>query len=123
VPLARSTGRFTIERLAMRRVAIDDLKEGMKLARQVINNDGMVLLGQDTELNPLLIDKIQALHISSVYVHGPRKALIPKDAALAALDERFRNTEGMPHMGTIKKLTREHIEGAYEEYGSDNCQE
>jgi hypothetical protein len=107
----------------MRRVAIDDLKEGMKLARQVVNNDGMVLLGLDTDLNTRLIDKIQALHISSVYVHGPRKTLMPKDVALAALDERFSGTEEMPYMWTIKRLTREHIERAYEEYGPDNRQE
>jgi hypothetical protein len=102
----------------MERIGVNDLTPGMKLARPVFNKDGMVLLGKDTELNPSIISKIVAMGIPSVHVQGTTKASIPRDAALAAVDERFRKVEGMPYMGTLKRLIKEHIEGLYEEYGT-----
>jgi hypothetical protein len=107
----------------MKRIGVTDLKPGMKLAQPVVNKDGMVLLGQDTELNLSLIDRIAATGIPSVHIQGTAKASMSKDAVLAAIDERFKNVEGMPYMATLKKLMREHTEGLYEEHGPGSHQE
>jgi len=95
----------------------------MKLARPVFNKDRVVLVGQGTELTPSLISKIAAMGIPSVRVHGATKPPIPRDAAFAAIDERFRNVQGMPYMETLKKLMKEHIEGLYEQRGPESHQE
>lgn len=94
----------------------------MKLERPVANKNGLMMIGADTELTGILIEKIQKMDILAVYVHGESKALPPREELLAQLDGRFRNVETAPHMDVIKKLLREHIEGLYEAHGSENSE-
>ena len=96
------------------RISAKDLIPGMKLERPVMNKNGLMMIGADTELTEVLIEKIRKMDIQVVYVHGASKALPPREEALAQLERRFRNVEGAPHMDVIKKLLREHIEGLYE---------
>jgi hypothetical protein len=107
----------------MIRVAVDDLVQGMRLERPVTNKSGMVMLGEGTELSARLIEKIKNMGISSACVCGTGKAFVPKEEALAGLDDRFIRSERMPYMGMLKKLMKEHIEGLYEEHGSGGAQE
>jgi hypothetical protein len=104
----------------MARILVKNLTPGMKLERPVLNKNGMVMLGQDTELTSSLIDKIRNMEVSSVYVQGGARNLPPKQEFLGQLYDRFRNVENMPHMGVLKKLLIEHIEGLYEDHGSEN---
>lgn len=94
----------------MAKIPVSALKPGMKLTKPVVNDAGMVLLGEGTELTNSLIERLQNMNIGSVYVEGtssPEKSL---DEALAELDARFKKTENEPYMGTLKRLLKEHIE-------------
>lgn len=85
----------------------------MKLVRPVTNPSGMVMLGENTELTPALIDRIRNMNIDGVYVHGFSQPTIPKEEMLDALEERFRPVENQPHMADLKRLMREHLEELY----------
>jgi hypothetical protein len=104
----------------MGRTAVENIVPGMKLAKPITNQSGMVMLGENTELNPFLIEKIKDMGITSVYIYGVAKTLAPKEEVLAQLDERFRSVETQPYMGQLKKALQDHIEGMYEEHGPDN---
>jgi hypothetical protein len=97
----------------MPKVPTNKLEPGMKLARPVTKGN-MVLLSKDTELTKTLIRKIQDMETGSVYIDDPSQHSIPKDEALAQLDQRFKNVENRPYMNLLKKVVREHIEGLYD---------
>jgi hypothetical protein len=102
------------------KISAKNIIPGIKLERPVLNKNGLVMLGADTELTEILVKKIQKMDIHVVYVHGTSEALPPLDEVLARLEGRFRNVETAPHMDVLKKLLREHIEGLYEANGSEN---
>jgi hypothetical protein len=95
------------------RVMVDKLEPGTKLAKPVTNQNGVVILGEDTELTEALIEKLQVMNIPSVYVQGLSRPAAPKEEMLAQLDKRFSAVEKEPHMDMLKRLIREHIEGLY----------
>jgi hypothetical protein len=103
----------------MSRVSVKDLTPGMKLTRPVTKN-GLVMIGEDTELTRQLIDKLQQMDLDSVYVHGASKALPPRDEVFADLDRRFRQVEAEPFMAVLKNAISEHLESLYEEHGSED---
>lgn len=86
----------------------------MKLAKPVLAKNGMVMLGEGTELTETWIERIRDMELSSVFVEGPPIQTIPKEEALAGLEARFACVDGKPHMNTIKKIVKEHIEGLYD---------
>ena len=102
------------------RISAKNITPGMKLERPVLNKNGLMMIGEDTELTEVLVKKIQKMGIQVVYVHGTSTALPPREEVLARFEERFRNVETAPHMNVLKKLLREHIEGLYEANGSEN---
>ena len=102
------------------KISAKNLTTGMKLERPVANKNGLMMIGADTELSGVLIEKIQKMGIHAVYVHGASKAFPPREEVLAQLEGRFRNVEAAPHMDVLKKLLREHMEGLYEAHGSEN---
>ena len=99
----------------MPKVAIDNLEPGMKTARPVINNSGMVILGENTELTAGLIDRIRNMDVDGIYIHGSSRPSRPMDAFLAEIDGRFRNAGDDPRMDIIRRAIRAHIEGLYEQ--------
>ena len=99
----------------MRKISLDGLEPGMRLAKPVLNGNGMVLVSEDTELTDLTIDKLKHMDVDSVYVQGPAEQAKPKEEMLHEFEERFGNAEGAPYMDLIKKAVREHIEGLYEQ--------
>jgi len=107
----------------MSRILATKLTPGMKLARPVLNDGGFVMIGEDVELTDVLIEKIQGMGVDSVYIHGSSKVRVPKEEVLAGLDERFSNVEAKPHMGMLKKVIADHIEGLYEEPGPSDSKE
>ncbi len=106
----------------MSRISPSKLTPGMKLAKPVMNEGGFVMIGEDVVLTETLIGKIQGMGLDGVYIHGASRVLPPKEEMLADLERRFRNVEAMPHMGLLKKVIADHIEGLYEEHGSEDSQ-
>ena len=110
-------------KLRIMKISAKDITPGMKLERPVMNKNGLMMIGADTELTEALVEKIQKMDIQVVYVHGTSTALPPREEVLARFERRFRNVETAPHMDVLKKLLREHIEGLYEAHGSENPEE
>jgi hypothetical protein len=85
----------------------------MVLAKPVMNKSGMIMLGEGTELNDSLIEKIRDMGIESVHVQGMSQPDVPLEELLAALDARFSHVEKDHLMAMIKRPMKEHIEGLY----------
>lgn len=98
----------------MPKLPVDKLEPGMKLAKPVTARNGMVMLGEGTELTETWIERIRDMDITGIFVEGPSIQTLTKEEALADLEARFTKTEGKPYMNIIKKITKEHIEGLYE---------
>ncbi len=98
----------------MAKVPVDNLKEGMKLSKPVINENGMILLGEGTEITGAVIERLRNMSIGSVTVEGSSQPGKSKDEALAELDVRFRKTENEPYMGILKRLFEERIQELYQ---------
>jgi len=96
----------------MKKILIEHLEPGMKLARPVMRGN-MVLLGEGTELESRQILKIRAMEIAHVFVEGSSPPEIPKAELLAQLETRFRHVETLPYMDLIKDVIRKHIEDLY----------
>lgn len=101
-------------------ISSSKLTPGMKLAEPLVNKEGLVLIGENTELTEALIEKIREMDIQAIRVQGAPKVLPPKEEVLARLERRFRNVETIAHMDVLKRLLTEHIEGLYEEHGSED---
>ncbi|MCL4537430.1 MAG: hypothetical protein M1610_07560 [Nitrospirae bacterium] len=97
----------------MPKVSVNNLKPGMKLSKPVVNEAGMILLGEGTEITDSLIERLQNMNVSSVYVEGASKPQKSKEDIMAEIDARFKKTENEPHMGMLKKLFKEHVEELY----------
>lgn len=98
----------------MPKIAAVNLEPGMKLARPVTAKNGMVMLGEGTELTEIWIERIRDMDLVSVFVEGPSIQAVPKEEAIADMESRFAKSEGKPYMSMIKKAVREHLEGLYE---------
>jgi hypothetical protein len=97
----------------MPKIPVSKLETGMKLAKPIMTPNGMVMLGEGTELSEKWIERIQDMEIASVFIDGPPIQTMSMEDALANLDARFALVEGKPFMNSIKKLVKEHIEGLY----------
>lgn len=98
----------------MIRVSIDKLLPGMKLARPVQNESGMVLLPKGTELLQPTIERLNATGIPFVFIEGKIKPLKPLSKAIEEVNSRFQKTENEMHMDLLKRLVIEHINKLYE---------
>lgn len=97
----------------MPKILLNELEPGMKLAKPVLNEAGMVLLGENTELTEAVIEKLKTLDVYAVYVKGVSKPDMPREEALFELDKRFEKVEHEPCMDMLKRVLKEHIEGLY----------
>ncbi|MEN6330688.1 MAG: hypothetical protein ABFD57_01735, partial [Smithella sp.] len=95
----------------MPRIPADKLVPGMKLAKPVTAKNGMVMLGEGTELTETWIERIRDMDITSIFVDGPPVQTLSKEEALANLEARFAKVNDKLYMNIIKKVTKEHIEG------------
>jgi hypothetical protein len=95
------------------KILLDELKPGMKLSKPVLNEEGMVLLGEDTELTESVIEKLKTLDVYAAYVKGVSKPDMPREEALFELDKRFEKVEHEPYMDMLKRVLKEHIERLY----------
>jgi len=93
------------------KVLISKLKPGMKLAKPVKNESGMILLGENTELSDSLIRRLENMNIENVSIIAEAQNEKSPEELLAELGQRFIKTENEPHMGLIKRLFEEHIRG------------
>ncbi|MBF0327684.1 MAG: hypothetical protein HQL10_00830 [Nitrospirae bacterium] len=97
----------------MPKVPVENLKPGMKLAKPVTNDAGMVLMGPGTELTAASISRLGNMNVGSVSIEGSSQPTKPKEVMLAEIDARFKKTLSEPNMSLLKKILQEHTEGLY----------
>ncbi len=100
----------------MPKMPVSKLEPGMKLAKPVTAKNGMVMLGEGTELTDKWIERIQDMDITNIFVEGPPVQTVSRGEALDSLNERFARVDGKPYMNVIKKIIKAHIEGLYEQH-------
>lgn len=78
----------------MQKIPINKVIEGMMLAKPILREDGVVLMGEGTELTGVLIEKLKALEIKRIIVKGRPLDLGTEEKTAeqftAELDERLR---------------------------------
>ena len=99
----------------MKRVAIEELLPGMSLAKAVTNANGLPVVAAGTTLDGVMIDRLQRLGLTSVYIEGD-----PGDAGgktltelEAELEHRFRRVAHDPVQQMILRALRKHLHATH----------
>lgn len=81
----------------MRLLTIKQCKPGMRLAKKIFSEDGIVLLGENMELTERLIARLETCNVQYVYIYDPRTddinsdTLISEETFLFAVKEIRKN--------------------------------
>jgi hypothetical protein len=107
----------------MKRVVIDELLPGMVLAKPVTNAAGLPVVAAGAELDSSIIDRLQQLGLTSVYVAGNAGDTTGKSLTEleAELEHRFRKVLQDPLQAKILHHIRDHLRathGVQEQEGS-----
>jgi len=97
----------------LRRVPLDAVQPGMRLAKAVLNEAGITLFGEGATITEQMIERMRSMNLGPVYIEGTSVPKRPLGDELSMLDARFRGSEGDPHMETLKRLLKEHIRSLY----------
>lgn len=95
----------------MRLLPVRNCKPGMKLARRIFSEEGVVLLGENVELTTRLIQRLDQCGIQYVYIFDPRTEditppeIISEDTTRMALQEIRVNFRKMVDRPNVKKGT------------------
>jgi len=81
----------------MQRISIKRAEPGMVLAKDVMAPDGRILCGKSTKLTPEILERLNKIGVTSIYVKANKKqsAQILK-ANLAQLKTRFEKVKDDP---------------------------
>jgi hypothetical protein len=97
----------------MKKIPMDKIEPGMKLAKPIMSKSGMALLSEGTELTEKWIERIQDMCLDGIFIDAPAEQALSKEDALAQLESRFKLVASQPGMANIKNILKEHIEGLY----------
>ena len=97
----------------MQKIPLDMATDGMVLAKPVERENGVVLMGEGTELTEGLIEKLKALDIKAITVKGrPVDTGIeekPLEQLYSELDNRFSLVSSDKLCNQIKELIKNDI--------------
>lgn len=97
----------------MQKIPVSELKAGMVIAKAIMNESGMVLLGEGTALTHSIISRLKRMDLNSIFVEGALITGKSREEMLSDLDSRFKKTEKEPHMELIKGIIRDRIVEVY----------
>jgi hypothetical protein len=97
----------------MKKISMDKIESGMKLAKPLMSKNGMVLLSEGTELTEKWIERIQDMDVDGIFIDAPAEQALSKEDALAQLESRFKLAVNQPFMANIKDILKKHVEGLY----------
>jgi len=97
----------------MKKISLDRIEPGMKLAKSVLSKSGMVLLSEGTELTEKWIERLQDMELDGICIDAPVEQALSQEDALTQLDGRFKLVAHHPRMANIKTIMRKHIESLY----------
>src|SRR3989338_3248902 len=97
----------------MQKIPLNLAKPGMRLAKAVLNEKGLVLCGEGVELNDALISRLSSLNINKITVDGhpvdTGAEEKPLDEQLQDLEKRFEKVKSDPLMKMIKDMIERQI--------------
>jgi len=97
----------------MQKIPLNLAKPGMRLAKAVLNEKGLVLCGEGVELNDALISRLSNLNINKITVDGhpvdTGAEEKPLDEQLQDLEKRFEKVKSDPLMKMIKSIFEKQI--------------
>ncbi|OGW03119.1 MAG: hypothetical protein A2Z59_13580 [Nitrospinae bacterium RIFCSPLOWO2_02_39_17] len=97
----------------MQKIPLNLAKPGMRLAKAVLNEKGLVLCGEGVELNDALISRLSNLNINKITVEGhpvdTGAEEKPLDEQLQDLEKRFEKVKSDPLMKMIKSIFEKQI--------------
>lgn len=99
----------------MKRVVIEELLPGMILAKAVTNANGLPVVAAGTTLDSFMIDRLQRLGLTSVYVEGDAEDAGGKTLTEleAELELRFRRVAQDPVQQMILRTLRKHLHATH----------
>jgi hypothetical protein len=99
----------------MKRVVIDELLPGMVLAKSVTNTAGLPVVAAGAELDRSMIDRLQQLGLTLVYVEGDAGDTTGKTLAEleAELEHRFRRVLQDSLQALILRQIRDHLRATH----------
>lgn len=90
----------------MQKVPIDMVKPGMVLAKTVLNDKGMALCAEGTELTAAIIERLMRMNVSHLTLKGHPVELgietKTKEQRVQELAMRFSRVQGDPIMDKLK---------------------
>lgn len=97
----------------MQKVPINLVKPGMVLAKPIVNDVGMPLCAEGTELTAALIDRLKKMNVSLLTLKGNpvemgRPAKSPEEQ-IREMSARFAHVQGDPIMDTIREAIEQAI--------------
>ena len=102
----------------MQKIPLDKATDGMVLAKPIERENGVVLMGEGTELNEQLIERLRNLDIQKVTVKGRPLGgddEKPVEILFAELEERFSNVSSDKLCSQIKDIIKKDIKQRREE--------
>ena len=97
----------------MQKIPLNLAKPGMRLAKAVLNEKGLVLCGEGVELNDALISRLSNLNINKITVEGhPVDTGVeekPLEEQIQDLEKRFEKVKSDPLMKMIKSIFEKQI--------------
>ena len=103
----------------MQKIPVDKAEEGMVLAKPVAKENGVVLMGEGTELNDRIIERLRDIDIKTVVVKGhPLDTGKPEETLeqlYEKLDERFSTVASDKLCSEVKELIKKDIKRRKEE--------
>jgi len=97
----------------MQKIPLNLAKPGMRLAKAVLNEKGLVLCGEGVELNDALISRLSNLNINKITVEGhpvdTGAEEKPLEDQIQDLEKRFEKVKSDPLMKMIKSIFEKQI--------------
>ncbi len=97
----------------MKKTKVNAAVAGLKLAKPVENEAGMVLYGAGMEITEQMVSKLKMMSIEAIYVEGMEDLRFSKDEYLKVVDTAFLKVGGSSIMDGLKQAMREHIDSLY----------
>ncbi|GAB6057048.1 hypothetical protein [Desulfonatronum parangueonense] len=100
----------------MQKIPLNLAREGMKLAKPVLRDNGLVLVAENTELTGSLLERLERMEIAMVTVQGNPVDLgagagaNPYSVRAGRLDHLFRKHESDPWM----QKNKEHLKNYFQ---------
>ena len=97
----------------MQKIPISLAEPGMIIAKPIVNDKGIQLVAEQTELTPTILERLRKMQIAHVTVVGAQPETAANDAAVAedvrALNERFGRVKGDPLMERVRAAIEQAI--------------